>query len=220
MLRPKVLIGFWCHQCVMHRPSVAQTMPESRFRNAKVVGPFGETLRSTEVVDQVISPRVSGLFRSCYPSTVGGIVGTVIVDPVDGMLGGGSRPHVGQKVGELTPPLAHDNAAAPVVVEPGGSRVIAARVHGQPDPVFRRGGAVDSEAVREPALPYALDTQAPARPRVPGSEFRLFDPRRIAAITAAFPELARATPVGHRQDRAGDAQFFVSVPGQVEAAHV
>ncbi len=73
------------------------------------------------------------LFR-CGPTTVGGLVGAVVINAVNLMFGRGSRPHICNEILKRLPPSGTDgNASPPVTVPLLEVRIGATLLHLEPE---------------------------------------------------------------------------------------
>src|SRR5258708_12147525 len=82
---------------------------------------------------------VEGLLRLRGPAAVAGFVVAVVLDAVDRVLRRRSRPHVRvERRVVVEPTIAHQDAAASVVLVALVVRIEAAFLHRTPDCIFRR----------------------------------------------------------------------------------
>lgn len=102
-------------------------------------------------------PAVTSLFQARCPSAIVKTVVSIIIDSVNTVGRGRSRPHVSKKLTEVVPSFAHCNTATAVVSIMHGSRVHAAALHCSPNPVLR---SVDS-AMFQSLLDAPAASQAP-----------------------------------------------------------
>lgn len=111
----------------------------SRGATAKNSGPLYYWPRLTIGGDYVISSRVGGLLSFGSPSAIIGLVVTVIVFAVNGMLLAGPRPHIGIEVLERRQPAVANADSTPAVI--GKARILlveAPYFHICPCLIFRK----------------------------------------------------------------------------------
>jgi hypothetical protein len=80
---------------------------------------------------------VERLLASGRPATVARFVVSVIVDAVNGVVGGRTRPHISQERGEVIAPAVAHGDASPAVIRPAlDVRVVTAVLEADPGRVF------------------------------------------------------------------------------------
>jgi len=139
------------------------------------------------------------------PLAVVRFVAFVIVFAFDGVGGARSRPHVGVKVFETTPTLAHRDAAPAVVLPMVGAWVSASAAHVSPNPVLRHVNQSVAEIwhcgtckLREfDVLLAKLSFQTSATARAPASQSICQHVRNGSAHAHATP--SRGTVFGWRK---------------------
>lgn len=104
---------------------------------------------------------VSGLLGSRRPSAVGGRIGSVVVDTVEGMRVTRARSDIAKKGREVVAPFFSNRDAAPAVPRPPAcAGVIASLFHGSPSPVFRGRELFVAVAEARFGCPLFLETPA------------------------------------------------------------
>jgi hypothetical protein len=106
----------------------------------------------------LLQPPVTSLFGLSRPTTIAGLVISVIVNSIQRKLGRRTLSHVGKKVLKLMPSLTDSNASSAIAVEPRLVRVFAAIEHVAPSVV---GGRANPSVFRVPLpLNVARETSA------------------------------------------------------------
>ena len=159
--------------------------------------------------------RIAPLLGGCRPAAVGWLVVAVNVNAID-RCAIWSLPHVSQKVFELRPPLANNDAATAVIHPRVSPRIATPGHHCLPGPVRRScrrlSGQLAGLAVREMSRPVRVRMEASARSRASASERTGSDPRLISAVALANPRpMSAGVSPGNRQSSislANDLQRF------------
>jgi hypothetical protein len=162
-----------------------QAVPERTPVDAEFSRPLSKCHRPSVQGQQSVTCAVVELCLAGGPPTVSGLVVSVIVDAVDAVLRGGTRPHVGQEVLEVvTPALADTNTAPAVLRVSRVTRIQASASHIPPRRDLRRLRApvcsslpTDAFAVVATARGGEAAAQRPRHDQLDG-----------AAVAAAHPD--------------------------------
>ena len=94
-----------------HRPAALNPRSERRVADSYAMGPISKTQRFSNVREEHVCSLVSILGHASCPSAVAWFVIAIVIDPVYGMRGRRSRPHVCIEVGEgISPALTEADA--------------------------------------------------------------------------------------------------------------
>ncbi len=119
------------------RPALEQACLDGGVVDAEDAPPLHEVVSFTVEGDEPIVPLVAPLDMPRSPQAVAGLVATLVVLPLDGVLGRGAAAHVVDEDGEVHPCLAERDAAAAIILVRRVVGVRAALLDVAPDPVFR-----------------------------------------------------------------------------------
>ncbi len=141
----------------LYGPAKIEAGRQNKATHPKKGGPFRHAQGSAIEGQQTILTGVSHLRRPSGPAAVARLVVPVVVDPVDAVACGRSRPHVREEVEETVcarPAVAYPDAPAAVVGVHGVGWPRAAIPHLRPCQILRRARqAMPSRTCRrEPAI--------------------------------------------------------------------
>jgi len=166
------------------------------------------------VLDHAIPACVVALLDRRCPMTVVGGIGTVVVDPVDGMLQRRSTTHVGKEVcvAIITrPPITNNDTSTAIQAEPLALGIRTARMHGAPDLVLPSGGMVDRISVSSEAESHLLSFFASTRGRASLRKLRSANVLDCSAITPCAP----IEPPSGSPDKRNHRPAVESLPGKI-----
>lgn len=154
--------------------------PDCARVNASGFGPLSHGLGFSIVSKKPARASVPGLIGFCSPSAIGRLVISIVIDALNRMLWGWTKPHVLKKVFKMSPPIANFNTATPIVLETGISIASTSCVKEAPDPVLCGSG----QSVRNRSL--SPDTPAADAVAVP---------QPLSAICNSFSAIASTNPL-------------------------
>lgn len=129
-------------ECLLHRPSVAKSAPQSSRADAKSRSPIGKQQSFAAKSDALSSSGVEALLLGGSPSAILRAVVASIIDPLKGHTFR-RMPHVGKEVLELVPSLTDADSTRTVFFEAGNARIMASTNHVVPAAIDgRRAEAV------------------------------------------------------------------------------
>lgn len=188
-------------------PSERGSVAEGVVGNSKFFGPLCDAECFTVMRDLDVISRVPHLFFAGGPSAIFRGVRPIVIDPVDGVLPSGFRPHVGEKVFKTVPSFADSDPPSSPLREIPAGRVEAPLTYPGPGFVLRS----PTEPVRGSGFPCPLPLKTPAALRDASPQVVRIHNLRIAAVTKAFPfHRSKSFPMTTQNHKAPK-----TLPGQV-----
>lgn len=168
-------------------------MPDCIFGDAHPFRHFGHHADFAIDAHKAIAPRVAKLLRHGCPAHVAGLVASIVVDTVKGMLWRRLLANCREEGREVIDPfLAHDDASSAVVAISGIARVEAALFDRAPRPVLCAvRGTVSGLVLRVPIVPVTATRLNP-----PANKVRSSDKGLVAAFAETIPAVAAAWSFG------------------------
>ena len=155
-------------KCSLDRPAFAESLQQCHLENAPLFSPRGHRPCHPIEGQHSIVAAITSLLFTGGPSAVSWLIVAVVVDAIKTVLQRWPWPHVRQKVFELSPAFARDNATSPVT----RVRMVAygktAPKHGLPRSVLWR----PAHAVRCATGDGAISGVASTGNSAPGAKFR------------------------------------------------
>lgn len=162
--------------------------------------PASEMPRLPVKGDGVVVPLVRSLYVTRCPSAVLGLIAAIVIDALDGVLGGWARAHVSVEDGEVVLPLLADaHASASVVLVGGVVGVEAPLFDGAPAGVLRGVPASSGKTVAKMALFGHPSSSASARFHLPKLQAGRRSCRELPAVAEAQPFTCSARTSLHDQ---------------------
>lgn len=176
-------------QCRTNGPSERKAFPQRTDADTDFARPFRDGQRAPVVSQPHVAASISGLLALCSPAAILRRVRPVVVDPVQCVADGWTRPHVGQKrLKGLAPSVAHGDAASSIPEIAGIARIQTTPFCGRPRQVFRRSNHAVSEESHLADVPVQTSTTA-SRLNEPSQYRRLHD-LHAPAVAMAPPHSA------------------------------
>lgn len=172
------------------RDAFSQTCEQAREGQSVFARPIDDTLRFSESGEQSRRPPIARLLKCVAPFAVLWFVAEVVIQPVDRVVQGWSRSHVGVEVSErILPTLTDRDASCAVILEGWRTLVVATILHAVPDAVF----TAPSHVVRRDQRSQLFSRAASAGLTSASRQLASCDDAFRAAIATATP---RRTAVG------------------------
>lgn len=182
---------------VFGRPSTPKPFPDNMLADIGNFGPLSNSFLFRATGDVAISSPVPALLFCRRPTAIPRLVVAVVIDTVDAVLAGWARPHVGDKICNVSPSLTDGDSTTTIVVIAFVEKVVAASKYFSPNKIL--------VAIIQPMTPQkfraCFGASASATFCVPGGKIASLDNQNGTALTSA-------TPVGSRT-LAVCSQFFV-----------
>jgi hypothetical protein len=135
-------------------------------------------------------PSISTLLRTGSPSTISGLVVSVIVNPVNRMLRARFFPHIGKEINKrFSPPLAYGDSPSSPIGESRIFDVVASRHHRRVGRTFRRWLTLNKLAVNAMSVTTSqvLSSGASATESRATKKFRSIGNHSFSAVALAHP---------------------------------
>ena len=175
-------------ECVSGAPSIANSGLERSGLHSFLSRPLLEGLSASVKSQSSGNLFIVSLFFLGGPLAVLRRVARIVVDSLNGMLGGRSRTHIGNKVLKSCPLRANGNSASSIIPVVRVRWVLATLVHGGPSVVFRRMRASSfCIPVHQAALALNFFMETAARYVAPRCEDRETDNLFIATVALTQP---------------------------------
>lgn len=176
----------WCREGALSRPSELRNSVEDAFRcNAGFLGPRGNRLCPSGVLNQMVVAPVSALFDAGRPTAIVGRIWAGIVDAIKARAVG-TRLHVTQELLELMPCITDVDPTASVVAITSVRWSVTPAVHRLPHSQH----GTDSSAGRvsmSASLPKHSTTETSATAGQTIQKIPCLSLRRATAFTLARP---------------------------------
>jgi hypothetical protein len=95
---PSFRRGHWNRQCSFHGPAVRQAIQDRPGQESLAFGPVSRCQCYTLIRNIDIIPFVSSLFIRCCPANVSRRIGTIVLNPINRMLGRWFGSNLGQEL--------------------------------------------------------------------------------------------------------------------------
>jgi len=175
------------HHCALFAPAVLQAAVNDPGVDLRRATPLGHRLPNAVHCEEPTRPRVALLLFSECPSAIARLVVSVVLDPINRVLGRWTRTHIREEGLKRPLPSTADTDAAPAVeVIARMLRVVATLAHAVPDVVLRGVGPTVLVVVIALAGPSRA-TDAPARLRSPARQVLRVDIALLSAVAATAP---------------------------------
>ncbi len=142
----KPALGAWlslragrCCESVIGDPAVpVKAIPQCLVCDAEFTRPFREALSSAIETKVTSVASIAGLLRLRSPTAIFWIITKIIVDPVNRVFVGRTKPHVYKEGDKAIPPFADSDPPSAVIGVDVGCRAVASLSHGVPCNILRR----------------------------------------------------------------------------------
>ena len=177
-------------QAFQFRPSTLQTPLNRAWFKAETPFPFGCAPRNSIERQHSIPRTILGLYRSCGPDAIRGIVATIVVNPFQRMIRR-TWTHIRQELPKIVQPQwRHRDASAAVALSFFNPGVIASGFSRSPGSIFARL----AHTMRTTAPTRRFAQQTATTPNCVLSQLITQDSRLLSAFALTQPTRTRALP--------------------------